>query len=98
MPEALGPFPDDFPARFDVAIIGAGVVGCAMARRFTLEGAKTILLEKDLDILSGASKGNSGLLHNGFDEPPGSIELECVVVSTDRRNTFGKPLCGRLIL
>jgi glycerol-3-phosphate dehydrogenase len=78
MPEALEPFPHDFPARFDVAIIGGGVVGCAMARRFTLEGAKAILLEKEPDILSGASKANSALLHNGFDEPPGSIELECV--------------------
>ncbi len=79
MPEALEPFPHDFPARFDVAIIGGGVVGCAMARRFTLEGAKVILLEKEPDILTGASKGNSALLHTGFDEPPGTIELECVL-------------------
>ena len=78
MTETPEPFPHDFPARFDVAIIGGGVVGCAMARRFTLEGAKVVLLEKELDILTGASKGNSALLHNGFDEPPGSIELECV--------------------
>ncbi|NDZ09838.1 FAD-dependent oxidoreductase [Pseudomonas aeruginosa] len=33
-------------AIFDVAVIGAGVVGCAMARRFALEGARVVLLEK----------------------------------------------------
>jgi glycerol-3-phosphate dehydrogenase len=40
---------------FDVAVIGAGVVGCAIARRFTLEGAHVIVLEKAADILDGAS-------------------------------------------
>ncbi|NWE18964.1 NAD(P)/FAD-dependent oxidoreductase [Pseudomonas sp. P7548] len=63
---------------YDVAIIGAGVVGCAMARRFTLEGARVLLLEKGTDILSGASKGNSAILHTGFDAPTGSLELACM--------------------
>lgn len=63
---------------FDVLIIGAGVVGCAMARRFTLEGAHVALLEKATDILDGASKANSAILHTGFDAPPGSIELACI--------------------
>ena len=63
---------------FDVAIIGAGVVGCAAARRFALAGAKVIVLEKGADILSGASKANSAILHTGFDAPSGSLELELV--------------------
>lgn len=63
---------------YDVVVIGAGVVGCAMVRRFTLEGAKVLLLEKSPDILSGASKGNSAILHTGFDAPLDSIELECM--------------------
>jgi len=62
----------------DVAIVGAGAVGCAMARRFTLEGASVILLERGADLLSGASKGNSAILHTGFDAPPGSVELSCM--------------------
>ncbi len=62
----------------DVLIIGAGVVGCAMARRFTLEGARVAILEKATDILDGASKANSAILHTGFDAPPGSIELACI--------------------
>lgn len=63
---------------FDVAVVGGGVVGCAAARRFTLAGAKTILLEKAPDILAGASKANSALLHTGFDAPNGSLELACM--------------------
>ncbi len=63
---------------FDVAVIGGGVVGCAMARRFTLQGARTVLLEKGSDILSGASKGNSAILHTGFDAPTDSLELQCI--------------------
>ncbi len=63
---------------FDVAIIGAGVVGCAVARRFALAGAKVVLIEKGNDILSGASKANSAILHTGFDAPPGSLELDLV--------------------
>jgi len=65
-------------APYDVAVVGGGVVGCAVARRFTLAGAKTILLEKAPDILAGASKANSALLHTGFDAPAGSLELSCM--------------------
>ena len=63
---------------FDVAVIGAGVVGCAVARRFALAGAKVAVIEKGPDILSGASKANSAILHTGFDAPEGSLELELV--------------------
>ena len=56
-------------------MIGAGVVGCAVARRFTLEGARVVVLEQAADLLAGASKGNSALLHTGFDAPPGASSL-----------------------
>jgi glycerol-3-phosphate dehydrogenase len=63
---------------FDVLVVGAGVVGCSVARRFTLEGAKVAVVEKASDILEGASKANSAILHTGFDAPPGSLELKCI--------------------
>ncbi len=63
---------------WDVIIIGGGVVGCAVFRRFCLLGARTILLERGGDILSGASKANSAILHTGFDAPPDSLELSCM--------------------
>jgi len=72
---AASPLSDDV---FDVVVIGAGVVGCAMARRFTLEGAHVAMVEKASDILDGASKANSAILHTGFDAPPGSVELGCI--------------------
>ena len=64
--------------RYDVAIIGAGVVGCALARRLTLDGAGVLILEKALDVLDGASKGNSAILHSGFDASPASLEQKCI--------------------
>ncbi|WP_321371193.1 NAD(P)/FAD-dependent oxidoreductase [uncultured Desulfuromusa sp.] len=65
-------------ARAQIAIIGGGVVGCAVARKLALEGTSIVLIEKGSDILSGASKGNSAILHTGFDAPVGSLEWECV--------------------
>jgi glycerol-3-phosphate dehydrogenase len=62
----------------DVAIIGAGVVGCALVRRFALGGVSAMLIEAGSDILSGASKANSAILHTGFDAPAGSLELKCI--------------------
>ena len=65
---------------FDIIVIGTGVVGCAMARRFTLEGARVLVIEKACDTLDGASKANSAILHTGFDAPPpDSQEHGCIV-------------------
>lgn len=58
----------------DVAIIGGGVVGCAVFRELALNGVGCILLERSADILDGASKGNSAILHTAFDAPPNSLE------------------------
>ncbi|WP_435945732.1 NAD(P)/FAD-dependent oxidoreductase [Dryocola sp. BD586] len=69
---------EQLAGEFDVIVIGGGVVGCAVFRRFTLMGARVVLLEKGGDILSGASKANSALLHTGFDAPPESLELACM--------------------
>lgn len=63
---------------FDLAVIGGGVVGCAALREFTLAGLDCLLLEAGADILSGASKGNSAILHTGFDAPPDTLEHACV--------------------
>lgn len=70
--------PDGSPTACDVAVIGAGVVGAALARAFTLAGAKVVVLEKAVEVLDGASKANSAILHTGFDAPEGSLELACI--------------------
>ena len=76
----------------DVAIIGGGVVGCAIARDFTLAGARVVLLERGADLLSGASKGNTALLHREFDAPPGSLELQCIRRGRERFNAIRESL------
>src|ERR1700722_20172732 len=63
---------------YDAAIIGAGVVGCAVFRELVLAGLSCVMLERDADILAGASKGNSAILHTGFDAMPGTLEADCV--------------------
>lgn len=62
---------------YDVAVIGGGVVGIAVARHFALRGAHTVLVDAQA-ILSGASRGNSAMIHCGFDCTPGSLEAAMV--------------------
>lgn len=91
-------------ASFDVAVIGAGVVGCALARAFTLAGARVVVLEKAVDVLDGASKGNSAILHTGFDAPAESVELACIregyALYQDVNARLGLPLirAGAMVL
>jgi glycerol-3-phosphate dehydrogenase len=84
------------PEVLDAAVIGGGVVGCAIARRLTLAGLRTILIEKAPDVLDGASKGNSAILHTGFDAPPGSLEARLVAEGhaeyLEIRERLGLPL------
>lgn len=65
-------------AAVDAVVVGAGVVGCAMTRRLALAGLRVVLIEAAEDILAGASKANSAILHTGFDAPEGSLELDCI--------------------
>ncbi len=68
----------DSQKTWDIIIVGGGVVGCAIARRLALAGAAILVLEKGGDILSGASKANSAILHTGFDAPTGTLEHACI--------------------
>lgn len=56
----------------DVIVIGAGVVGCAVARRLATYKLDVIVLEAAEDVADGASKANSGIVHAGFDALPGT--------------------------
>lgn len=57
---------------FDIAIIGGGVTGGAIARELAAFTIKTVVLEKEDDVCSGASKANSGISHAGYDALPGT--------------------------
>jgi len=52
---------------YDVAIIGAGVVGAAIAREFSRYDVKIVILDKENDVSAGTSKANSGIVHAGYD-------------------------------
>src|SRR3981081_3033072 len=60
--------------QYDVAIIGAGDVGCAIARELSQFELRLVLIEADVDVGAGTSKANTAILHTGFDSKPGTLE------------------------
>ena len=63
---------------YDVAIVGAGVVGAAIARELSRFELRCVLLEAGPDVGAGTSKANTALLHTGFDAKPGTLESRLV--------------------
>jgi glycerol-3-phosphate dehydrogenase len=59
---------------FDVAIIGAGVVGAAIARRLSAYQLSVALFECRQDVSFGVSKANSGIIHAGFHHNPTTLK------------------------
>ena len=68
----------DAAAEYDVAIVGAGVVGAAIARELSRFELRCVLLESGPDVGAGTSKANTALLHTGFDAKPGTLESRLV--------------------
>jgi glycerol-3-phosphate dehydrogenase len=62
----------------DVVVVGAGVVGAAIARELTRFELDVVLLEADRDVGAGTSKANTALLHTGFDAKPDTLEARLV--------------------
>lgn len=58
--------------KFDVVVIGGGVVGGMILRELTKYDLKVAMIEKNCDVSMGQSKANSGIVHAGFDAPTGS--------------------------
>ncbi len=58
----------------DVAIIGAGVIGCSIARRLSRHDIRLGLIEAREDVAMGASRANSAIVHAGYDCAPFSEE------------------------
>ncbi len=61
---------------YDVAIIGAGVVGGMIARALSAYDMKICILEKENDVAMGATKANSAIVHAGFDAKEGSLKAK----------------------
>lgn len=52
---------------FNVTIVGAGIVGCSIARELSRYNLKMCVIDKDSDVANGATKANSAIIHAGFD-------------------------------
>lgn len=63
---------------FDFLIVGAGLVGCALARELARYELRVGVIEQNFDVGDGVSKGNSSILHTGFDAKPGTLEARLV--------------------
>ena len=61
---------------YDIAIIGAGVVGGMIARTLSAYRLKICILEKGNDVATGASCANSAIVHAGFDAKEGSLKAK----------------------
>ena len=62
---------------FDVAIVGAGDVGAAIARELARFQLRVVLFDAG-DVGAGTSKANTAILHTGFDAGPGTLEAKLV--------------------
>ena len=63
----------------DVLIIGAGVVGGALARELSRYQLQVMLVEKEVDVAFGTSKANSGIVHSGIHDHPGTLKAKLCV-------------------
>lgn len=77
---------------YDVFIIGAGVIGCAIARELSRYEAKICVAERCSDICEGTSKANSAIVHAGYDAPTGSLKAKMNVAGNEKMETLCREL------
>eukprot|EP00948_MAST-09A_sp_MAST-9A-sp1_P004172 g4172.t1 len=89
---------------YDIVIVGAGCIGAAIARELSKTKASVLLLEAADDVTQGATKGNSGIVHAGYDDKPGSVKSKyCwpgnqLFPQLDRELNFGFQRNGSLVV
>ncbi|MDF2633553.1 MAG: dependent oxidoreductase [Pelosinus sp.] len=89
---------------YDICIIGAGVVGANIARELAKYQLRVCLLEKEEDVGCGASKANSGIVHGGYSDEPGTVKAELCVKGNrmyeqlNKELNFGYRETGSLVL
>jgi glycerol-3-phosphate dehydrogenase len=86
-----------------VAVVGGGVIGCAVALALARRRMATVLLEREPELALAASGTNSGILHTGFDSVPGELETDLILRSARLRaplvETLAIPIlrCGAVL-
>ncbi len=76
----------------DVVIIGAGVVGCSIARELSRYDLQIQVLERASDVCEGTSKANSGIVHAGFDAHPGTLKAKMNVAGNEKMEALSREL------
>ena len=77
---------------YDVAIIGAGVIGSAVARELSKYNVNACVIEREEDVCCGTSKANSAIIHAGFDAKPGSLKAKLNVRGNEMMDQLSKDL------
>lgn len=77
---------------YDVAVIGAGVVGALIARNLAKYEVKICLIEKENDVAMGATCANSAIVHAGFDAETGSLKARLNVRGSEMMENIAKEL------
>ena len=90
--------------QYDVVIIGAGVVGSAIARELSRYKLDIAVLEKNLDVCNETSGRNSAVVHGGFANPIGSLKAKCCVEGNHIMGQLAEELdfpfkrCGKVLV
>ena len=77
---------------YDVVIIGAGVIGSSIAREISKYDLKVIVVEKEMELASGTTKANSGIVHAGFDAKPDTLKAKMNVKGNAMFDKLSKQL------
>ena len=77
---------------YDIAIIGAGVVGCCIARDLSKYNLKVAVFEKNNDVGNETSNANSAIVHSGYDPNPGTLKAQ---LNVEGNKMFDK-ICDEL--
>ena len=78
--------------KYDVAIIGGGILGCFAARNLMRWNVSAVLIEAEDDVCKGTTRANSAIVYTGYDNKPGSLKAALTVQSN---RDFAK-LCEEL--
>jgi L-2-hydroxyglutarate oxidase LhgO len=88
----------------DIVVVGAGVVGLAVARALAVAGREVLILEAAESFGTGASSRNSEVIHAGIYYPRGSLKARFCVAGRERLYAFCQQygvahrVCGKLIV
>ncbi len=77
---------------FDIAVIGAGVIGGMVARELSRYELSVVILEKNGDVAMGATRANSAIVHAGFDAKEGTLKARFNVRGSEMMESVAREL------